>query len=38
MVRYYVARIKDGKLTLDEVPPRWRAQVAEYLGTRIEQQ
>lgn len=32
MVRYYVTRIRDGKLTLDEVPPRWRAQVTEYLA------
>ena len=31
MVRYYVTRIRDGKLTMDEVPPRWRAQVTEYL-------
>lgn len=31
MVRYYVSRIRDGMLTLDQVPPRWHRRVAEYL-------
>ena len=31
MVNFYVYRIKKGKMTLDDVPLRWRAQVAEKL-------
>lgn len=27
MVAFYVDRIKKGKMTLDEVPLRWRAEV-----------
>ena len=23
MVKFYVSRIKDGKMTLDQVPPKW---------------
>lgn len=31
MVQFYVTRIRLGKLTLPEVPPRWRAAVAAAL-------
>ena len=31
MVQYYLVRIKLGKLTLAEVPPRWREAVAAAL-------
>lgn len=27
MVKLYILRIKAGKMTLEEVPERWRAQV-----------
>lgn len=27
MVDFFVDRIKNGKLTLEEVPPRWRSEV-----------
>ena len=33
MANFYVYRIKNGKLTLDEVPEKWRDKVAEKLGT-----
>lgn len=29
MVKFYVIQIKLHKMTLDDVPERWRAQVAE---------
>ena len=32
MVRIYVDRIKAGKMTLEQVPPRWRAAVEAALG------
>lgn len=32
MVNFYVRRIKAGKMTLEEVPERWRAAVKEALG------
>lgn len=31
MVRYYVDRIKAGKMTLEQVPVRWREAVREAL-------
>lgn len=31
MVKIYVARIKAGKMTIDEVPQRWREKVREEL-------
>lgn len=31
MVKIYVARIKAGKMMIDEVPERWREQVREAL-------
>lgn len=31
MVSFYVRRIKQGKMTLDEVPERWRAEVEREL-------
>ena len=27
MVRFYVNKVKDGIITIDGVPPRWRAKV-----------
>ena len=32
MVRFYVDRIQAGKMTLEQVPARWRAAVEEALG------
>lgn len=32
MVAFYVRRIKAGKMTLEEVPERWREAVREALG------
>lgn len=31
MVNFYVYRIKKGKMTLDDVPLKWRAEVAAKL-------
>lgn len=31
MANYYVQRIKQGKLTIDQVPALWRAQVEALL-------
>lgn len=31
MVKLYVQRILDGKMTIDEVPARWRDEVREAL-------
>jgi len=31
MVKIYVERILEGKMTIDDVPPRWREQVREAL-------
>lgn len=31
MVNFYVYRIKKGKMTLEQVPPKWRTAVAEKL-------
>lgn len=31
MVAFYVMRIKVGKLTVDQVPDRWRAEVEKKL-------
>lgn len=31
MVKLYVRLIKDGRLTLEQVPQRWREQVAALL-------
>jgi hypothetical protein len=32
MVAFYVKRIREGKMTLDQVPPRWHDAVEEALG------
>ena len=32
MVKFYVIRIKAGKMELSDVPPRWRDAVAVELG------
>lgn len=32
MVKLYVKRINNGKMTLEEVPEKWRAQVEEMLN------
>ena len=32
MVAFYVKRIKAGKMTLEDVPVRWREAVREALG------
>lgn len=31
MAKLYANRIQDGKMTINEVPERWRAQVEELL-------
>lgn len=31
MVQFYIRKIKDGTITLENVPSLWRAQVAELL-------
>ena len=31
MVKFYVSRIKAGKLTIEQVPEHWRAAVEEAL-------
>lgn len=33
MAKIYYRRIKDGIMTIDEVPERWRAAVQELLDT-----
>lgn len=33
MVNFYVKRIRAGKLTLEEVPDRWREAVREALAS-----
>lgn len=32
MVKFYVRKIKDGTITLDDVPERWKAAVAAELN------
>lgn len=32
MVKFYVSRIKAGKLTIEQVPELWRAKVEEALS------
>ena len=32
MVAFYVNRIRHGKITIEDVPPYWRAAVEEALG------
>lgn len=32
MVNWYVKRIQNGKMTLDQVPERWREAVRKALG------
>lgn len=32
MVTIYVRWIKDGKMTIDDVPPRWREEVRALCG------
>ena len=31
MVKFYIMKIKDGVITIDDVPERWRAKVEEAL-------
>lgn len=35
MVKFYVNKIKRGEMTLDQVPAKWRDQVAAELGIEI---
>jgi hypothetical protein len=32
MVAFYLMRIRAGKMTVDEVPPKWNAEVRELLN------
>ena len=32
MVKFYIARIKSGKMTLEQVPAYWRSKVEESLS------
>lgn len=34
MAKIYADRIRKGKMTLEEVPTRWRAEVEELLKTQ----
>lgn len=34
MVKFYLKRINDGKMTINEVPIRWRSEVYELMETR----
>lgn len=31
MIKFYIARIKAGKMKLEDVPVRWRAEVAKVI-------
>lgn len=35
MVQLYVKRITEGKMTIDEVPPKWRDAVREALENEV---
>lgn len=35
MVKFYVNRIKKGKMTLEEVPEKWREAVREELEKEV---
>ena len=35
MVKFYVNRIKNGGMTIDEVPMRWRAKVQEEIEKQL---
>lgn len=35
MINFYVNRIKQGKMTIDDVPERWREAVREKLGNEV---
>lgn len=37
MVKYYVTQIKMGKLTIDDVPVRFREKVKEELGVTVDE-
>lgn len=32
MVNFYINRIRAGKMTIDQVPPKWRAEVAKIIN------
>ena len=36
MAKFYAGRIKRGKLTIDEVPERWRGEVEALMGAEEE--
>lgn len=31
MIKLYIKRIRDGLMTIDEVPPRWREEVRKMM-------
>lgn len=35
MINFYVNRIKMGKITIDDVPERWREAVREKLNNEV---
>jgi hypothetical protein len=35
MINFYVNRIKQGKMTIDDVPERWREAVREKLENEV---
>ena len=35
MVRFYVLQVKLGKIVIDDVPERWREQVAKELEEKV---
>ena len=38
MVKFYVLQIKLGKITLDDVPTRWREAVSDVLNTEAKKE
>lgn len=32
MIKFYIARVKAGKMTVQDVPPKWRAEVAKVIA------
>lgn len=38
MVKFYLNRIKNGQIIVEEVPPRWKAKVDEELKKEIKEE
>lgn len=35
MVKFYVNRIRQGKMTIEEVPEKWREEVRKIIGNDV---